>query len=341
MKARFGPGRHRLLLPLLVCALLLGFAGESSHPAVHAGTDLPIPLTGDGDRVVASGDLILQPGEVIAHNAGAALGNIEVPAGAEVQHDVIATNGAITIGGKVGHDVIALNGNVTLLASARIGHDVHVTNGKIQRDAAAQVAGKLYDDGAPGPADDSDGGLLGGVLRLLGNLALGVVFVGLGTLLILAAPKQIGRVVTTLEIAPWPTVAVGVVTGVFLLPVVGLASLILTITVIGILVLPFLWLAAGLAWAYGLVVAGLWAGRRLAESGHLPAAQGSLLVTAVVGMSMVAGLLAILNAVLPWLGGPLAYFLGFIGVGAAVLSRLGSHSPRATRPLEPPERKAS
>lgn len=339
MKARFGSGRHRLLLPLLLCALLLGLAGESRHEAAHAGANQPIPAAGDGDRVVTNGDLTLNSGEVVEHNADALLGNITVPAGAEVKHDVSAAHGNITIGGKVGHDVVA-TGNVTLLASAEVGNDVRVTDGTIQRDPAAKVGGKLYGDTESGPANDSGGGLLGGVLSLLGSLVLALVFVGLGTLLVLAAPRQVGRVVTTLEIAPWPTVAVGVVTGVFLLPVLGLASLILTITVIGIVALPFLWLAVGLAWAYGLVVAGLWAGRRLAESGHLPAAQGSLLVTAAAGMGLLAGLLAILSAILPWLGVPLTYFLGFIGVGAALLSRLGSH-PRATRPLDPPERKAS
>ncbi len=340
MKVRFHPPRHRLLLPLLVCALLLGLAVEDRQQAAHAGTNPPIPMAGDGDRVVANGDLILKPGEVIAHDAAAALGNIEVPAGAEVQHDVITSKGDITIGGKVGHDVIA-NGNVTLLASAQVGHEVHVANGKIQRDPRAKVGGKLYSDAESSSASDSGGDMLGWIVGLLGNLALSLVFVGLGTLLVLAVPKQIGRMVTTLEIAPWPTLAVGIITGVFLLPVLGLASLILTITVIGILVLPFLWLAVGLAWAYGLVVVGLWAGRRLAESGHLPAAQRSLLITAATGLGVVAGLMAILSAVLPWLGVPITYFLGFIGVGAAVLSRLGSHSPRATRPLDPPaERKA-
>jgi len=339
MKARLHAGRHRLLLPLLACALLLGLAVESRQEAAHAGPQQPIPVAGEGDRVVANGDLTLTVGEVVEHNAGALFGNIVVPAGAEVKNDVSAAHGNITIGGKVGHDVVA-TGNVTLLAGAEVGHDVRVTDGTIQRDPKAKVGGELYSDGPISPTPNREGGLLGGILSLLGNLALGVVFVGLGTLLVLAAPKQIGRVVTTLEIAPWPTVAVGVITGLFLLPVLGLASLILVITVVGILLLPFLWLAVGLAWAGGLVVTGLWAGRRLAESGHLPAAEGSLLITAAAGMGVLAGLLAILSAVLPWLGGPLTYFLGFIGCGAALLSRLGSH-PRATRPLETPERKAS
>ena len=312
-------------------------AVEGRHESAQAGADQPIPVAGDGDRVVTNGDLTLSAGDVVEHNASALFGNILVPAGAEVKHDVSTAHGNITIGGKVGHDVVA-NGNVTLLASAEVGHDVHVANGTIQRDPAAKVAGELFSDAATSSSDTSDDGLLGGLLSLIGNLVLAMVFVGLGTLLVLLAPKQIGRVVTTLEIAPWPTVAVGVVTGVFLLPVLGLVSLILVITIIGILVVPFLWLALLLAWAYGLMVIGLWVGHRLAESGRLVE---SLLVTAAVGMGVVAGLLAILSAVLPWLGVPLTYFLGFIGVGAAILTRLGSHSPRATRPLEPPERKAS
>jgi len=70
MKARLHAGRHRLLLPLLACALLLGLAVESRQEAAHAGPQQPIPVAGEGDRVVANGDLTLTVGEVVEHNAG-------------------------------------------------------------------------------------------------------------------------------------------------------------------------------------------------------------------------------------------------------------------------------
>ncbi|HMA38404.1 MAG TPA: hypothetical protein VKY74_28405 [Chloroflexia bacterium] len=366
--------RGHVLLILLAAGLLLGIATtQSRHSAVQAQPGLRAPLTtaGDGDRVQASGDLIIRRGDVVAHDASALLGNVVVEAGAEVKHDVLAPSGAITIDGHVGHDVVATNGpivirgsvdhnvtalsgDVTLAASARVGGDVGVVNGSLHRAAGAQVGGKVsvaQDEQASG-----DGGMLGWILRLLGNLVLAVLFVAVGTLLILAWPRQIGRVVATLETAPGPATLVGLVTGVFLPPVAALLTIILAITVIGLLLVPVLGLALFLAWVYGLVIAGLWAGRRLADSGHLPAARGSLLLTAATGLGLIGGLLAVLTALLPgWIGWPTAYFVSLPGLGAAVLGRLGDgqirlpglpYGPRATHPLQtpptsPPDRKAS
>jgi hypothetical protein len=98
------------------------------------------------------------------------------------------------------------------------------------------------------------------------------------------------------------------------------------------------------AWLFGMVVVGLWVGRRVSDSGHLPAARGSLLLTAAVGLALVALTLTLLAAVLPLLGWLLIYFLGFLGSGAAILSRLGvqaggrhgAGAPRHTHPLSPP-----
>jgi hypothetical protein len=354
-----GPERRRLFWLLLALIVLVAVTTDQRHRAAHADDIVPAVLAADGDRTATTGDLILKPGDVVEHNAIALLGNIEVPVGATVKNDVHALNGNITIAGTVDHDVIATNGDVTLSSTARVGHDVQVINGTLNREPGAQVGGNVRESTAPAPDEDREvGGILGLIARLFGNLGLGLVFVVLGTLLVLVAARPVERVVTALEIAPWPAAGVGIVTGVFLVPVLALVSLVLVITIVGILVLPFLWLAVGVAWAAGLTVMGLWTGRRLAESGRLPAAaNGSLLVTAACGMAALAGVLALLSAIVPWLGTLVTYFVGFVGLGAGLLSRIGgvghlpwpvrpaaprtAPNPNPTRPLDfPPHRKA-
>jgi hypothetical protein len=330
-----------LLLPLLALALLLGLA-VGAHPMGRSAATAA-PVAGEGDRIAATGDLILQPGDVVEHNASALLGRVEVPAGAEVKHDVIAPNGEVIIGGKVGHDVTALNGDITLLSTAEIGNDVKAVNGRVTREPGATVGGAVTMTTEETPPEEGSG-IVGFVLRLLFNIVLGVVFVAAGTLVVLAWPRQTGRVVAVLEGSPKAAVGVGLVTSIFILPVAALLSGLLVITLIGIVLLPVLWIGLFVAWLFGMVVVGLWVGRRVSDSGHLPAARGSLLLTAAVGLALVALTLTLLAAVLPLLGWLLIYFLGFLGSGAAILSRLGvqaggrhgAGAPRHTHPLSPP-----
>ncbi|HUS15942.1 MAG TPA: hypothetical protein VM536_13130 [Chloroflexia bacterium] len=323
--------RRRFVLPLVAFAILLGIAVSSQQ---HAG-----------DRFAGNGDLVLLPGEVVEHDAVALNGRVVVPQGARVGHDVRTANGAVEIDGQVDHDVTTLNGSVQLGPHARIGHEVTAANGTIQKDPAAQVGGRAVAAPAP-PAAPGLGGVLGFVLRLLINLVLGTIFVAVGTLAVLAWPRQVGRVTSVLEGTPWAAVGVGVISAIFMPPVVLLLSLILVITIIGIPVALVLWTALFVGWLYGMVAVGLWAGRRIADSGRLPAARNSLLLTALVGLVSLSIMLLLLDVIASWLAWPAAYLLGCIGLGAVVLSRLGvaghlprrapATGPRATHPLSPP-----
>jgi hypothetical protein len=346
------------LLPLLAVALFLGaaVAWQQESSVAQAQPVLPMPPAGEGDRIVPEGDFVLTSTQVVEHDVYVVSGDATIEEGAEVKHDVTVLSGDIVIAGHVGHDVQALNGNITLADTAVVGNDVTALNGTVERAEGAKVGGEVHRPQHPAASRDPLGAVGSFVLRLLANLVLGVVFVTVGTLAVLAWPRQTGRVVTVLEATPWSALGVGLLTGVLILPVAGLLSIILAITNIGIILIPVLWLAVGVGWLYGAVVVGLWAGRRLAESGRLPAARNSLLVTAIAGLGTVAVACALLMSTVAWIGWPVSYFLGFIGLGAVVLSRLGvsGHAqrtggppPRVTHPLTmpqqagPPDRRAS
>lgn len=351
--------RHALLLPLLVVGLFLAgaVAWQQESSVAQAQPVLPIPPpTGDGDRIVPEGSFVLTATQVVEHDVYVVSGDATIKKGAEVKHDVTVLSGDILIAGRVGHDVKALNGNITLADTAEVGNNVTALNGTIERAPRAQVGGVVRSEQHPAAGRNPLADLAGFVLRLLAYLVLGVVFVTVGTLAVLAWPRQTGRIVTVLEATPWPALGVGLLTGVLILPVAGLLSVILAITIVGIILIPVLWLAVGVGWLYGAVVVGLWAGRRLAESGRLPAARNSLLVTAIAGLGIMALVCVLLTSTVAWIGWPVSYFLGFIGLGAVVLSRLGVSGntqrtsglpPRVTHPLTmpqqagPPDRRAS
>jgi hypothetical protein len=345
------------LLPLLAVALFLGaaVAWQQESSVAQAQPVLPVPPAGDGDRIVPEGSFVLTSTQVVEHDVYVVAGDAKIEAGAEVKHDVTVLSGDIVIAGHVGHDVKALNGNITLADTAVVGNDVTALNGTIERARGAQVGGEIHSEQHPAAGRNPLADLASFVLRLLAYLVLGVVFVTVGTLAVLAWPRQTGRVVTVLEATPWSALGVGLLTGVLILPVASLLSVILAITIIGIILIPVLWLAVGVGWLYGAVVVGLWAGRRLADSGRLPAARNSLLVTAIAGLGIVALVCVLLTSTVAWIGWPVSYFLGFIGLGAVVLSRLGVSGntqrtsglpPRVTHPLTmpqagPPDRRAS
>jgi hypothetical protein len=176
----------------------------------------------------------------------------------------------------------------------------------------------------------------------LGGLStvLLVFSVGLAALM----PRRIGISSSTLESEPGPSVAVGIIASILLAPIGGIVTAALAVTVIGIVLIPVVWIAIGAVYLYGFVVVSKWLGRRIHDSAHRPdveavlAHKSSQSVTLV--MEVLLGAAAILACtILPaifvagWISilmlGML-YVLSCIGLGSGLLSKFGT--------LQPPKR---
>jgi len=144
----------------------------------------------------------------------------------------------------------------------------------------------------------------------------------------------------TLNAEPAPALVVGLITALLLFPVAALIAVILTITFVGIVLLPVLALLVLGALLFGFVVAGHWLGKRIHDTArHGALAQDglnghptpALVLEVIIGAAVILGSVFVPALFLPpWASIMLlgvVYLVSCLGIGAAILSRFGTLAP--------------
>jgi hypothetical protein len=305
--------RLPLLLAIVACALLV--AGPAA--------------AGRGDRVVMGNDVVIAEGE-------------------EVRGDIVVLWADARVDGTVHGDVVVVGGDLVLGPTARVDGDLAVAGGDLTRAGGAQVDGSLVgisDTGLDaeklvgqvdpkaaasahsGPQNmlelrrsdgsDGDGEGAGFVTKLGTSLLLSSFLMVLGLLFMSIWPERSRNLRRTLEASPWASLTMGMLVSAGL----GLVALLLTITVVGVLALPLLATAALAVWLVGITGLLEAIGDRLPMPERLRSR----------GWDFIAGIGIFAVLAVMWsMGGGLAglavlatLVLGFMAVGAAVLSGLG------------------
>jgi hypothetical protein len=269
-------------------------------------------------------DMVVEKGETVSE-VRTAMGDVRVEG--EVEGDVSSGVGDIEVRGLVGGDVEAGVGDVWIDApvrgdvdvglgdlhlgdGARIGGSVSRGVGKIDRHPEAmvggdEVAGVTFDE------DFDEDSPLGAFPDWIG---WGVMTLGLAAaavLLAVAAPGPLRASARSLEGAPGRSLLLGLGS----LPVMIVVSILLFFTVVGGLLLPFLWPAYLALVVFGTLVAVYFLGRKVVlATGRYRAGDA---LAAVVGALLVSAAYQI-----PFLGGLVFAGLAFLGTGAAVLALL-------------------
>jgi hypothetical protein len=285
-------------------------------------------------------------------------GNITVAADEEVNGPVVAVFGSVTINGRV-HDNVG--GSVNLGPSAEVRGDVVAVGGSIDRDERASISGKVSEVSFPPvhvrPGWDIrwtpwfDAGPWR-VVRLLGSLLRMALFTLFATLVLLLAPRAVQRVEMAVTTQPWKSVIVGILAQLFFIPLLVIVVVVLAVSIIGIpllVLVPFGVLAFFVALLLGFTgaVSGL---ARVVER-RFDWSRPSTFSMLIVGLVMVWGI-TVLGRLVAFGGGPLAVmaallvFLGFViefavwtvGLGGALLTRFGRYGamPLAVPPVPPP-----
>ena len=280
-----------------------------------------------------------------------------LPAGKRVESAVVIA-GTARIEGTIEQDLVVVAGAATLAGTARVGGDVVVVGGTGDVQPGAVVGGDLVAVGSglkvppgfsPGGDQVSVGafelgdqfanaapwftrGLLWGrpiVPDLPWMWAVVVVIVLLYLLVNLVLEGPVRACMHTLGRKPLTTGLAGFLTLLLISPV----SLILTLSVVGLALVPFLWFALLIAGLIGNVAAARWIGSRILpeESPHnrLQAARSlgiGLAAIILVGMVPVAGLTA-------W---ALVSLLGLGAAATALVTGLRRENPPSPAPTPPP-----
>lgn len=239
-----------------------------------------------------------------------------------VGDSVVAVLGNTYVDSKVDQNVVAVFGNVELGPNADIGGDVVTIGGTLIRHPAAKIGGDIptytlpFRMGSPAWLNSwiKNCFMFGRPLALatdLGwawTLALGLL--AFYCLLALMFHSGVDRCVSTLQTQPGRVCLAGLLS-VLILP---LSILLLLITVIGIVLVPFVFLAVFIATIFGKVVILSWVGRRI--TGIRDGSNPLHAVAAVV----VGGAVVLLLYLVPVVGFILYPLIAWLGLGVVLFT---------------------
>ncbi len=263
-------------------------------------------------------------------------GDLSVPAGASVDGPVAAARGSVNVRGRVNGDAYALGGDIVVHAGGEVTGSALALQGKVIVNGG-RVGGEMKAALPLGASDRAARERTGiaavqHALKITAGWFIVVLLVGLGVIIFSGA--QLEAVVQALERRFSTAFVVGIAAQVGAVPLLALLCLALTLTIVGILLIPFAIVAYILGVA-GLVTLGALAAASVA--GHAVVREGANVRVRAI-RSMVIGTLLL---VLPWLasallvnsawGGMLAriaavaitWVAASAGLGAALMARGG------------------
>lgn len=245
-----------------------------------------------------------------------------------VKGDVTSWSADITINGYVEGDVVSYNGVITLKQAAQIDGNVLTVGGSIVYETAVpQVAGQII-EGAPGgsavfglvdiirPSSANNANPGDAILRNAFTLAGALLLLALSTLMSLLWPHRSAITAQTLRTLPMRSLLLGIITTALLALLIVPISGLLTISLVGLPILIPLLLLLHIPYAYGLTALGQVIGQRM-----LPK-QTEFATPA--GIALILFPIVILSFFLPIIALLLFYLSASSGLGAALLSRLGT-----------------
>jgi hypothetical protein len=311
-----------------------GIADEARQAAAEALADAQQGFQegwndagGKGRDKVISGDVTIGPGERW-RDVVAIRGNVRLEEGSSARQ-VTAVLGNVEIGpgATVEKEVVAVGGNVHVATGAHVGNDAVSVGGEVSIDPGGTVDGQEVSVSVPGfaglvgLASPSSGvsKAISPLLKVGQALAKFVVFFLVGLLLLALAPARLDRVTASLTRAPVRDVLVGVL-GTLAMPVL---TVLLVVTVVGILLVPVQLIAILVAAILGYTALALFIGRALPIRTEKATAVVQLAVgTAIVVVISEIPFVGILAMVTAW----------FLVFGAVLRSRGGQPSPATPTP---------
>jgi hypothetical protein len=190
------------------------------------------------------------------------------------------------------------------------------------------------------------------VVRLLGSVLRMALFTLLATLILLLAPQAVQRVEWAVTTQPWKSVIVGLLAQLFFVPLLVIVVVVLAISIIGIpllVLVPFGVVAFFAALLLGFTGAASGLARLVQQ--RFDWSRPSTLSMLIVGLVMVWGItvlgrlvalgggpLAVMAALLVFIGFVIEYAVWTVGLGGALLTRFGRYGalPVTVPPVPPP-----
>jgi hypothetical protein len=264
----------------------------------------------------------------------------------------------VVINGEVRQDVVAVGGDVRVGPHGRVRGDVTTIGGTIEKDPEGEIGGRRNQVGFRFPQLHVrpslwlPGGLIGHTfgasIELFAMVFRMLLFGLLACVLLLLARNPVTRIEHTASVEPWKAGLVGLLTQLLFIPLFVLTVVVLTVSIIGIPLLLFVPPLAILAFGFALVLGftgvafgvGRWAQRRMAwgtRSPFLLLFVGLLVIWLLTILARVSslggGTIWFVSSALLIVGFLVEYVAWTVGLGAAVMTRLGTRGAVVAPPV--------
>ncbi|HZW04346.1 MAG TPA: polymer-forming cytoskeletal protein [Anaerolineaceae bacterium] len=322
----------KILIFTLLFVVLLG------TPLQVLAQTPPPPPSGqqyNGDRMVMGNSFRLRSGDVLNGDLVVMGGNAQLDEGSTVNGDVALFGGNLNTAGTIDGDVFAMGANVSLGETALITGEISTVGASVAGADDGQVQGginvgdmgdfdfgPIFTDFVPGmgngftPVFGFFTDVFWRILQILGMAVLAM-------LVVLVLPRYMNNAIETLAIQPVASGGVGLLT-MALLPFLALLLVLLAITIILIPVTIIGLLAIVVVLIFGWIVVGYEIGKLLERSLRQDWAEP---VVAGIG-TLVLGVGSALVGAIPCIGWLIVLLISAGGLGAVVLSRLGTQISR-------------
>ncbi len=281
---------------------------------------LPSSLfAGEQPRVGVLGDVHVEKGEVY-HDDVVCIGGAALVEG-KVEGNVVVIGGSLDFSGEA-EDVVVMGGKTTISSGSVIHGDLVHMMGAFQKDPDVTIHGQAIDVGSHLPPHIQrllSRGLLG-IFVLLRVVSIIVSLIAI-FLIVLIAPERVERMSEALE-PRWPA-SLGF--GILGYAVFIILAIILAITLIGIPLAVLLGLAVWVLGLMGTAAIMMALGRRVGLGTGLIGPEPSVLSCVFVGFLVVA-----LVRFIPVVGGLAWLLLSVIGLGLALVTKVGSPAAAGT-----------
>lgn len=274
---------------------------------------------------------------IVGGQAVSVLGNTTV--NGSVGDQAVAVGGNMIVNGHVGGQVVCVGGDLTLGPDADVGGEIVLVGGEMKKDPGAIMRGQVQQVHLPVlrpvvawvTSALLNARLLSFAPRAAWAWLVAAAFLGFYVLLALVFPQGMTRCVETLEQRPGHVILTALLT----MLAMPLVFVLLAMTGVGVLVIPFLAIGLFAAKLFGRASMLAWFGRRF--GGLLGEGIWSSLVMSV----LCGGIIVALLYTIPILAFVVAMLISVLGLGTVIYTlilntRKNGAKPAAATPTVPP-----
>jgi hypothetical protein len=313
----------------LIIALFLVFVAALIFPANAMAKGLS-----DG-RVVFGGSFTLSEGEILDGDLVVFGGVATIETSATVNGNIALMGGTLETQGKINGDVVALGGLVELSNTAFVTGDVIVIGAHLEQAENSTIGGDIVSTASAPMMMKFPGGFevpridfgFSPIVDMVWFFFRVFIWAAIAVLLAMFLPNHTERIGRTAIRQPFLAGSLGLLT--LLVGSFGLLLLAITLIFLPVSILGALSLA--LAWVWGILAIGLEIGKRL---GLLIKQEWPTAVSAGVGTFLLVLVMNGANQAVPCIGWMLPALVVLVGIGAVVLTRIGTQEYPLSEKLE-------